>query len=136
MGHLRSDSDAFGGLKLTESSRGVLKGETRVMLREDRPGKTGRKRDRARAAQAGGTVAGASASSSLLASLRSWRSATAREHGVPAYVILHDATLEGIVFARPKSKDQLRSVSGIGDKKLEHYGNALLELVRADAESS
>jgi ATP-dependent DNA helicase RecQ len=107
------------------------------MLREDRSGKTGgRKRDRARAAQSGGIAAGASASSSLLASLRSWRSATAREHGVPAYVILHDATLEGIVAARPRSKDQLRSVSGIGDKKLEHYGNALLELVRADAENS
>jgi ATP-dependent DNA helicase RecQ len=133
MGHLRSDSEAFGGLKLTESSRGVLKGETRVMLREDRATKTSRRRDRAKAAQPGTAPAGASGSPSLLAALRSWRSSTAREHNVPAYVILHDATLEGIVAARPGSKDQLRSVPGIGDKKLERYGDELLELVRADA---
>jgi ATP-dependent DNA helicase RecQ len=54
---------------------------------------------------------------------------------VPAYVVLHDATLEGIVAARPQSLDQLRSVPGIGDKKLERYGDALIQIVRADAEA-
>jgi ATP-dependent DNA helicase RecQ len=123
---------------MTESSRGVLRGETRVMLREDKSVPRSRRRDRrAAAAPAGAAPTGASGqngSASLLASLRSWRSSTAREHGVPAYVILHDATLEGIVAARPGTRDQLRSVAGIGDKKLERYGDALLELVRADAE--
>ena len=54
---------------------------------------------------------------------------------MPAYVILHDATLEGIVTARPRTIDQLRSVPGIGDKKLERYGDALIQIVCADSES-
>jgi ATP-dependent DNA helicase RecQ len=135
LGHLQSASEAFGGLKLTESARGVLRGETRVMLREETPTSTRRRRDR-RAGAATATSSGASGggSPSLLAALRNWRSSTAREHGVPAYVILHDSTLEGIVAALPKTREQLRSVAGIGDKKLEHYGDALLQLVRDDSE--
>jgi ATP-dependent DNA helicase RecQ len=57
----------------------------------------------------------------------------ARKRGVPAYVVLHDATLEGIASCRPKTHDQLRTVTGIGDKKLERYGDALLLLVRSEA---
>jgi ATP-dependent DNA helicase RecQ len=52
---------------------------------------------------------------------------------VPAYVVLHDATLEGIASSRPKTHDQLRAVTGIGDKKLERYGDALLLLVCSEA---
>ncbi len=57
----------------------------------------------------------------------------ARKHGVPAYVILHDATLEGIASSLPRSRDQLRSVPGIGDKKLERYGDDILSLVSSAA---
>ena len=57
----------------------------------------------------------------------------ARKHGVPAYVVLHDATLEGIASSRPQTHGQLRAVSGIGDKKLERYGDALLSLMRSEA---
>jgi ATP-dependent DNA helicase RecQ len=135
LGHLQPDSEAFGALKLTESSRGVLKGETRVMLREEKA--TARKRGaRTRVANGSATppigASGQGGTPSLLAALRSWRSATARELGVPAYVILHDTTLEGIAAARPGTRDQLRSVPGIGDKKLERYGDALLQIVRSD----
>ena len=63
-----------------------------------------------------------------------WRSQRERcEHGIPAYVVLHDATLEGIASSRPKAQDQLRAVTGIGDKKLERYGDALLSIVRSEA---
>ena len=58
----------------------------------------------------------------------------ARKQGVPAYVVFHDATLEGIASSRPQTHDQLRAVAGIGDKKLERYGEALLSLVRSEAE--
>jgi ATP-dependent DNA helicase RecQ len=58
----------------------------------------------------------------------------ARKRGVPAYVIFHDATLEGIASSRPKTHDQLRVVAGIGDKKLERYGDALLLLVRSEVD--
>ena len=128
LGHLRTDGE-FGGFRLTESSRGVLRGETRVLLREEPE----RKRiPRSKARQAATAPGSTPASASLLTALRGWRTATAREHGVPAYVILHDATLEGIAAARPQTLDQLRGISGIGDKKLERYGSALVELVRAE----
>ena len=62
--------------------------------------------------------------------LRAWRSDIARERGVPAYVVLHDATIDGIVRAWPTTLDELRNVPGIGDKKLEHYGDELLQIVK------
>jgi ATP-dependent DNA helicase RecQ len=134
MGHLAPDSEAFGALKLTETARGVLKGETEVMLREPttarRPragrSKTGpgqRVPTAARAGRAGGA--------DLLAALRAWRSETARKRGVPAYVVLHDATIDDIAASRPATLVALRAIPGIGDRKLEHYGDALIALVQA-----
>jgi ATP-dependent DNA helicase RecQ len=55
----------------------------------------------------------------------------ARQRGVPAYVVLHDATIDGIAAVRPTTSAQLRGIPGIGDKKLEHYGDELLALVKA-----
>ncbi|WP_170149921.1 HRDC domain-containing protein, partial [Rhodoplanes roseus] len=71
------------------------------------------------------------AGETLLARLKAWRSEVARGRGVPAYVVLHDATMEGIAAARPTTLDALRGIPGIGDKKLEHYGPDLLAIVRA-----
>ena len=65
----------------------------------------------------------------LFERLRAWRAATAKEHGVPAYVILHDATLLELVRARPQNLEAMRHVSGIGARKLENFGAALLELL-------
>src|SRR6185312_15607426 len=133
MGHLRSDSEAFGALKLTETARGVLKGDTEVWLREEVPGKRVRA---SRAKSRRGDLAPLGASEArdvdpdLRARLRAWRSDVARQRGVPAYVVLHDATIDGIVRAWPTTLDELRGVPGIGDKKLEHYGEELLRLVR------
>ena len=132
MGHLAPDSEAFGALKLTESSRGVLKGETDVMLREEtasaaRAGRKSRRGDTT-ARPAGPAAAG---DATLLASLRAWRSEIARTRNVPAYVVLHDTTIDGIAAARPTTLGQLRNIPGIGDKKLEHYGAELLALIAA-----
>jgi ATP-dependent DNA helicase RecQ len=133
MGHLRSDSEAYGALKLTDSARGVLKGETEVMLREQAPG-TRNRANRAKSRRGDLTAAPADQAGQidpdLRARLRAWRSEVARTRSVPAYVVLHDATLDGIVRAWPTTLDELRSVPGIGDKKLEHYGEELLRLVR------
>jgi ATP-dependent DNA helicase RecQ len=128
LGHLWADSEAFGALKLTPSSRQVLKGETSVMLREQaaRPARAGR--GRKRAAREAGTAAPDSA---LLLALRAWRLGVARDHGVPAFVVFHDGTLETIAALRPKTREALRGVSGVGEKKLERYGEALLEIVRS-----
>ena len=134
MGHLQADSEAFGALKLTESARGVLKGETEVMLREAPAGTTVRaSRTKSRrgdlAPRAGGE--GRAADSGLQAALRAWRSEIARKRGVPAYVVLHDATIDGIAASRPATLNELRNIPGIGDKKLEHYGEELIALVRS-----
>ena len=139
LGHLQPDSEAFGALKLTDSARGVLKGETEVMLREEpagsriRASRTKSRRGDIAPRSPGRTETGDAA---LLGILRAWRSEVARKRGVPAYVVFHDATLDGIATSRPTTLAQLRGIPGIGDKKLEHYGDELLALVnarRADA---
>ncbi len=134
MGHLQADSEAFGALKLTETARGVLKGETEVLLREHAAGSRLRAtRIKSRrgdiAPQAAGQ--GEAGNPALIGALRTWRSQVARQRGVPAYVVLHDATIDGIATARPTTLAQLRGIPGIGDKKLEHYGDELLALVKA-----
>jgi ATP-dependent DNA helicase RecQ len=127
LGYLETDSEAYGALKLTAAARAVLKGEVTVSFREEaeRP-----RRDRRRKASA---TAGVAASDPLLQALREWRLATAREHGVPAYVVFHDATLAAIAAARPDTLDDLRGISGIGSAKLQRYGEALLETCRRGA---
>jgi ATP-dependent DNA helicase RecQ len=134
MGHLRSDSDAFGALKLTETARGVLKGETEVMLREQTAGSRNRaSRSKSRRGDLAPLPAGQGGASNpaLVAALRAWRSEVARQRGVPAYVVLHDSTIDGIAMSHPTTLEQLRAVPGIGDKKLEHYGDELIAMVRA-----
>jgi len=135
MGHLRADSEAFGALKLTDSARGVLKGETAVMLREAPAGTRVRaSRAKSRRGDLAPRAETKPADADLQAALRAWRSDIARSRGVPAYVVLHDSTIDGIAAARPLSLNELRNIPGIGDKKLEHYGDELLALVRtADA---
>ena len=133
MGHLEADSEAFGALKLTETARGVLKGETEVMLREA-PAGTRVRASRTRSRR--GDLAprpgdqGQSAHTGLQSALRAWRSEIARKRGVPAYVVLHDSTIDGIAAARPATLNELRNIPGIGDTKLEHYGDELIALVR------
>jgi len=132
MGHLRADSEAYGALKLTESARGVLKGETEVMLREAAPGTGGRaSRTKSRRGDLAPRAETKPADAGLQAALRAWRADIARQRSVPAYVVLHDSTIDGIAAARPATLNALRNIPGIGDKKLEHYGDELLALVRA-----
>src|SRR6195952_3113672 len=134
MGHLQADSEAYGALKLTETARAVLKGETEVMLREAPAGtrvRASRSKSRrgALAPRAGGE--GQSNDAGLQTDLRAWRSEIAPKRGVPAYVVLHDATIDGIAASRPATLNELRNIPGIGDKKLEHYGDELIALVKA-----
>jgi ATP-dependent DNA helicase RecQ len=137
LGHLRADSEAFGALKLTETSRGVLKGETEVWLREQTAGLGNRaSRSKSRRGDLAPLPAGRPGTGNpvLIAALRAWRAEVARKRGVPAYVVLHDSTIDGIASARPTTLDQLRGIAGIGDKKLEHYGDELIAMVKAAEE--
>jgi ATP-dependent DNA helicase RecQ len=133
LGHLRPDSDAFGALKLTDTARGVLKGEAEVLLREETAGSRVRlRRSKSPAGDLAARSTGAATTSDpgLLSALRAWRSELARRRGIPAYVVLHDSTIDAIAASRPTTLPQLRGIPGIGDKKLEHYGQELIALVK------
>jgi ATP-dependent DNA helicase RecQ len=123
---LAVEHDAFGALKLAGESRAVLKGERRVALRAWREPKRSRRTGRA-AAVAGDLPAEAHA---LFDRLRAWRLEAAARHGVPAYVIFHDATLKEIARARPSSLAALQGISGVGARKLEAYGADIISLVK------
>jgi len=115
--------EAYGALVPTEASRAVLKGEQSVSLRVYKTPAKG-KATRRKPAAAANPV-----DDPLFERLRAWRAEAAREHGVPAYVIFHDATLRAIAEIQPTSLHDLRGVAGIGAKKLEAYGDAILEVV-------
>jgi len=125
-GILAVNSDGFGTLLTTEASAAVLGGSRAVMLRREaeRPVRASRARRTAVAdlpAEATG----------LFDALRAWRAAEAKEQGVPAYVIFHDATLREIASGRPASLDVLGTMTGVGANKLAKYGDAILEVVGA-----
>ncbi len=122
-GLLHADPQRFGGLMLTDAARPVLKGEATMMLREQ--GKKHDKSLRARVMQG----PRASRDGPLFEELRKWRAQTARDQGVPAYVILHDRTLSELAEAKPRDTAALLQVSGIGEAKAARYGAALLDVI-------
>ncbi|MFF4524407.1 DNA helicase RecQ [Streptomyces bluensis] len=133
----------YGTLVLTEGSGSVLRREREVPLRKE-PKKT----------VASGAASGGSSSSGrgerkakaavaelpeellpVFEALRAWRAEQAREQGVPAYVIFHDATLREIATVRPTSVDQLGGIGGVGEKKLATYGEGVLAVLAALGEA-
>ena len=91
-------------------------------------------RRKTRSSSGGGKSAKASADltgpeAELFEQLRAWRAATAKEQGVPAYVVFHDATLRGIATAAPTTIDELGRLSGVGAAKLDRYGPGVLATV-------
>ncbi len=119
------DAAHFNVLRLTAQSRTVLRGERRIALKQ-RSAAAERATRAPRVGKAATAQALSAADSALFEHLRAWRAATAREHGVPAYVIFPDATLLAIAAAHPQDLAALRAISGVGDVKLERYGAALL----------
>jgi ATP-dependent DNA helicase RecQ len=133
-GLLAVDHASYGSLKLADASRAVLTGGQAVHLRQVQAGKPKAVAKRS-AAQGAGQGVGHAAGLDLAAAplwqrLREWRAAIAKELGVPAYVVFHDATLAELARARPQSEAELGQISGVGTRKLERYGAALLELLR------
>ena len=106
------DYDHYNVLRLTEASRAVLRGERRIELRmQTEP------RRRVKGARSAATARLDATAEQLFTRLREWRAGVAKEHGVPAYVVFHDATLREIAERRPVALDDLGQVSGIGTAK-------------------
>jgi ATP-dependent DNA helicase RecQ len=127
---LAVDQEGYGTLVLTESSRSVLKGEKQLMFRRESEKKTRVARASSARAKAADIVLPLDAQERFEA-LRAWRAELARSHGVPAYVIFHDATLREIALTRPASLDDLTRISGVGVRKRDAYGAELLRCVNA-----
>ncbi len=119
----------YGTLVLTQDSGSVLAGQRQVLLRHE-PAATARA---ARVSRAGRTAEAAAelpaAAAGVFDRLRAWRAAAAKEQGVPAYVIFHDATLRQIAAESPASLADLARISGIGEAKLARYGEQVIELL-------
>jgi ATP-dependent DNA helicase RecQ len=128
----------YGTLALTEASKAVLSKQREVALRRDpeRPARASRSRTRTDAARtaSSGAVAAADLTpegAGLFERLRAWRAAAAREQGVPAYVIFHDATLRQIAAEVPGTLAALATVNGVGEAKLAKYGQPVLDTIAA-----
>jgi ATP-dependent DNA helicase RecQ len=123
-GFLLVDTDGYQGVSLSESCRPVLRGEQQVYFSRDW------ERNHARSSRA--RVASASLdgeAGELFEALREWRKDEASRQGKPPYVIFHDATLREVAHRRPQKIAELAEISGVGTKKLDLYGAALIGVV-------
>ncbi|MFI5484379.1 DNA helicase RecQ [Micromonospora echinaurantiaca] len=121
----------YGTLTLTEASAEVLGRRRTVMMRRE-PERVATGRSSKPRGAATVTAELPPAAASVFERLRAWRAATAKEQGVPAYVIFHDATLRQIATDAPTSLAELSRVSGVGENKLAKYGEQILGVL-ADA---
>lgn len=127
-GYLNVDPQGFGVLHLSEKCRPLLKGGETLELRRDVRNKSG--------SGGGGKSRGSAAQQRLDAderqlweALRALRKQIASDQDVPPYVIFHDATLMEMVLYRPQTSEQMRRLSGVGERKLAQYGDPFLELI-------
>ena len=129
LGFLQTDDDGYGTLRLTEQARPVLRNELTLALRKDVQ-KTAAVKTEKRARVVDEID---EEDRPLWQALRACRKRLADEHGVPPYVIFHDATLQEMLVHRPHSLEQMLEISGIGDQKLQKFGAEFLNIIQ-DAE--
>ncbi len=129
-GYLDVDADGHGSVHLTQAARPLLRGEISVQMRElpAREKKAKSKVSRQPAADL------SEADRELFEALRLRRLELAREQAVPPYVIFHDSTLRELASHKPLSEADMRSISGIGEKKLERFGKAFIEVIQAQCQ--
>ena len=124
------DLDGFGGLRLSDSCRPLLKGEVSLQLRRDlKPQQSAKASSSAASQLVRGEERG------QWEALRALRRKLAEEHGVPPYVIFPDATLLEMLRSQPSTLAEMARVSGVGARKLERYGEAFLAVLGADDEA-
>ena len=127
-GYVSSDPGRFNALTLTAASQPLLRGDAALTLREEAK-VTGRERTPAKPRDDDFEIT--TADEALWEALRETRRTMADEAGVPPYVVFHDATLKEFVRARPDSAEAMLRVHGVGQGKLERYGEAFLAVIAA-----
>jgi ATP-dependent DNA helicase RecQ len=128
LGHLRTESE-YQTLALTGTSRAVLRGEVTLLVRDDAATMRARPA-RARSETKPPPRPLDAAGLARFAALKAWRAEVARSHNVPAYVVFHDATLAEMADTQPQTLAALAAIGGVGARKLESYGEQILELLR------
>ncbi len=125
LGYLSINMEKFGALELTEKSRPLLRGEITLMARKQR-------KPAATKADKKGHIKAQlrSMDETLFEALRSLRTDLANEQGVPPYVIFSDASLIEMARQRPQTDDTFRYINGVGEMKLERYGEAFMAVIR------
>jgi ATP-dependent DNA helicase RecQ len=128
-GLISVDHEAFGALRLVpEEARAVFKREREIRFRKDRPaGPKSSRRQSSGAASAKSTLE--QADGELFEALRAARMAIAKELSVPPYVVFPDTTLVAFATERPQDREALLAISGVGQSKLERYGDAFLKVI-------
>ncbi|KAB1942742.1 DNA helicase RecQ [Micromonospora sp. ALFpr18c] len=121
----------YGTLALTDASADVLGRRRTVTMRREpeRPASSRSSKPRGSATVVAELTP---AAAPVFERLRGWRAATAKEQGVPAYVVFHDATLRQIASDAPCTLAELSRVSGVGENKLAKYGEQILAVLAAD----
>jgi len=120
-GHLSVDLAQFGALRLEEKCRPLLRGEQGIRLRRDIGGKTVRQQTK--------TALSSDIDISLWEALRECRRTLAETQGVPPYVIFHDSSLREMCTALPRNLMQFGRISGVGERKLDKYGETFLQVI-------
>ncbi|MCB1150975.1 DNA helicase RecQ, partial [bacterium] len=137
-GYLALDPDGYGGLRLTPAAGPVLKGAVDLRLRRDalekKAVRSKTKVAEALTADVDGEVDASTAA--LFEKLRAVRLELAQAAGVPPYVVFHDKTLAAMALHRPVTAEQFLRLSGVGETKLERYGEAFLAVLREEAGSA
>ncbi|MFT5580091.1 MAG: ATP-dependent DNA helicase RecQ, partial [Paraglaciecola psychrophila] len=131
-GLLDVDVDGYGGLKLTDQCRPVLRGEQTLLLRRDLAANS-RGGKGAKSARRSAPVA--AEHEQLWSDLRDCRKRLATDFNVPPYVIFHDATLQEMIERRPMSRMDLLTITGVGQSKLDKYGAEFIEVICSHAEA-
>ncbi len=129
-GFVWADAERFGALRLDASARAILRGDEALVLRQDSVGKAGAAK---RARPAAAAMELAPEDEPLWHALRARRKVIADAEGVPPYVVFHDATLVGLIQAMPMNLADMLTVHGVGEKRLERYGDAFLEVLQEHA---
>lgn len=125
-GHLHVEPERYGALVLTDSSRRVLRGEVAIRLREETKTRPAPRTRKARSTM----TAIADGDRELWDALRACRQKLAAGHNVPPYVIFHDSTLMQMIERRPSDAAGLLEINGVGQAKLDRYGEHFLEVLR------
>ena len=120
-GYMSVDLDRYGALVLEEKCRPILRGDESIQLRRDVKLKTVKRQTK--------TPLASDIDVKLWEALRECRRLFAEELGVPPYVIFHDSSLQEMCRALPRTMEEFNLISGVGERKMEKYGPAFMEVI-------